>query len=265
MPPKEIAMHRTVSTIQALHQHWDSRINFLMSGECVPFNFEFPALEQIIDVVRRDDEAKVVTGERDHRQNITEDFRRRPLEAALDSCFHLSHFNLSRFCGPGQILHGFEERVMEPWRMFLRRAGFTWERCYPILFIAGPNSGTAYHVDNSNVIAWQLYGTKVFSGLRNPDHFAPIDWIVRRENQKSPSMPAHLTDADILAYTMQPGSVLWNHLLTPHWVDATDRPAVSVNISHGMLRLNGRLGRNEQTLADWWNAHPDESWQSRAK
>jgi hypothetical protein len=222
-------------------------------------------MDTLVDVLRRDDEVKVVVGERNGRSDIAADFRRKPLEAALDSCFHLSHFNLSRFCGPGRILEGFEERVMEPWRALLRRAGFSWDRCYPILFISGANSGSAYHVDNSNVIAWQLHGTKVFSGLRDAERFAPIDWIVRRENQKSLSMPAHLNSGDMLSYTMEPGSVLWNHLLTPHWVDATDRPAASLNLSHGMLRLHDKLGRNEQTLDEWWNLHPEESWRSKTK
>jgi hypothetical protein len=49
---------------------------------------------------------------------------------------------------------------------------------------------------------------------------------------------------------MHPGDVLWNVLLTPHWVEAGEEVALSVNISHGGVRLHGKLFRHEQELED---------------
>lgn len=37
-------------------------------------------------------------------------------------------------------------------------------------------------------------------------------------------------------------------LLTPHWVDASDSVAMSINLSHGGVRLNCKLSPNEEEL-----------------
>ena len=51
-------------------------------------------------------------------------------------------------------------------------------------------------------------------------------------------------------------SVLFNKLLTPHWVEAVgEEVAVSLNISHGGLRLRGELCRNERELEAWRGDH----------
>ena len=51
-------------------------------------------------------------------------------------------------------------------------------------------------------------------------------------------------------------SVLFNKLLTPHWVEAVgSEVAVSLNISHGGLRLRGELCRNERELEAWRGDH----------
>ena len=60
-----------------------------------------------------------------------------------------------------------------------------------------------------------------------------------------------ITDEETLVYEMHPGDVLWNVLLTPHWVEAADHVTYSINLSHGGLRLNNQLCRNEQELEDW--------------
>ncbi len=63
--------------------------------------------------------------------------------------------------------------------------------------------------------------------------------------------PPGITRADTLSYEMKPGDVLWNALLTPHWVEAADCVTYSINISHGGLRLNGKLCLHEQELEAW--------------
>jgi hypothetical protein len=67
-----------------------------------------------------------------------------------------------------------------------------------------------------------------------------------------------MSEQDELSYLMQPGDVLWNAFLTPHWVEASDSVTYSINISHGGLRLNGELCRHEQELEDWRAQNPDE-------
>jgi hypothetical protein len=42
-------MHKTVATTTELMRTWDSRINFLMADQCVPFSFEFPPTQQIVE------------------------------------------------------------------------------------------------------------------------------------------------------------------------------------------------------------------------
>ena len=261
-------MKKLVTLLADFQKEWEHNINFMMGGECVPFDFKFPTLATLVDVLRHDAEARIQRGGYQGKADTTDistEFRKLPIEKALDQRFSLAHFKLDRFTGPGQILHGFEEHVMDPWRDFLRRAGFEWERCYPILFISGANTGTAYHMDNSHVVAWQIYGTKIFSGLTDPGRFSPIEKCVQKSYQSALTMPDNLKDEDILSYTMNPGDALWNQLLTPHWVDATNEVAVSCNISHGILRRSGKLCPNEQRLSDWWDSHPEEAWRVEKK
>ncbi len=256
-------MKKTVSYIADFQHEWEHNINFFLSGECVPFAYDFPSVATLVDVLRRDAECRIQQGGYQGRKDTTDisaAFRTLPIEQALESRFSVAHFKLDRFFGPGQILQDFDARVMEPWRAFLRRAGFEWKRCYPILFISGPNTGTHYHMDFSHVVAWQIYGTKVFSGLRDPDRIEPIERAVQKRHHETLIMPEAIKPDDILAFTMKPGDVLWNQLLTPHWVDASNDVAVSFNISHGMLRRNGKLCPNEQRVEDWWREHPEEAW-----
>ena len=70
-------------------------------------------------------------------------------------------------------------------------------------------------------------------------------------------MPAELKPEDALCYTMKEGDVLWNAFLTPHWVEASDAVAMSFNISHGGLRLDGQLCPHEQEVEDYRRTHPD--------
>lgn len=174
--------------------------------------------------------------------------------------FQVSLFNLASFYGPTQFLEGFEEQVMEPWKKFLVEGDFTCERCYPILFISGPHCATNYHLDVSHVLAWQICGTKIFSGLRDPERWAPLEEMIQERYRNAVSKPDELKAGDILAYVMEPGDVLWNQILTPHWVDATDDIACSINLSHGGLRWRGRLCQREERLEAWWASNPDERW-----
>jgi len=231
-----------------------------MAPALAGLTFEFPPIGQVIDEIRSDDEASVKSGLKgaslDMAARSAQDFRTIPLDQVMESPFALAHFSLARFDAPGRFLHRFGDRVLQPWEDMLRAAGFTWDRCYPIIFISGRGSATNYHMDFSHVMAWQVYGTKRFCGLVDPDRWA--DRATRLSYTPGAfAKPADISEEDSLCYDMRPGDMLWNVLLTPHWVEAGDEPAMSINISHGGLRYRGALSQNEQELAAFQAASPD--------
>jgi hypothetical protein len=251
--------HLTASSWSEVSNLWDGVINFLMVDECVPNSFEMPTIEQVIDEIRMDPDARIVPGTKGDQLILSEnpeEFRKVPIGETIHMQFQMSHFKLPNFYGPGQLFHKFEEQVMDPWREALKKAGFTWTRCYPIIFISGPGAATNYHMDRSHVIAWQRHGTKQFIGLKDPDRWAPFEERMLPGGEMV--RPANIAEEDTLPYEMKPGDVLWNALLTPHWVEATDHVTYSINLSHGGLRLDGRLCGNEQELEDFKAAQSEK-------
>jgi hypothetical protein len=252
-------MHRTISTWAEFRQAWAGVHNFLIAGDVKPAAFAFPPVAQVVDELRRHPEAGIHPGTKDRTLLMTDysaTFRALPLDRALAQPFSLAHFHLSVFDRPGGCLHGFGEQVLRPWQQALAAQGFTYDRCYPILFISGPDSATNYHMDFSHVLAWQLHGTKRFCGLRDPDRWAPREFRLSYRAGSFPR-PDAIGEADTLAYTMPPGAALWNALLTPHWVESVDGVAMSLNLSHGGLRLHGQLAPHEAELAHFRATHPD--------
>ena len=84
--------------------------------------------------------------------------------------------------------------------------------------------------------------------------------VDHRDEYPLKSPPDHAPD-DVLSYFMEPGAMLWNQLLTPHWVEGGRNDiAVSVNISHGGIQHAGQFCPNEQVLRKHWEDHPDEAW-----
>lgn len=243
-------MQRTIDTWSEFRDRWAGPHNFLIAGACVPFAFEMPTIAQVVDELRRDELVSIGSGAKGDRLDKADHaaaFRALPIDRAIDSPFSLAHYKLSRFDAPGKFLHGFKQRVLDPWQAALARHGFTWTRCYPIIFITGPGCATNYHMDYSHVLAWQIHGTKQFCGLREPDRWAPRESRVTYDPSKF-AQPTNLDCRDAICYDMNPGAVLWNILLTPHWVEAGSTAAMSVNISHGGLRCHGRLSPNEFEL-----------------
>ena len=49
---------------------------------------------------------------------------------------------------------------------------------------------------------------------------------------------------------MAPGDVLWNILLTPHYVYALDEPTYSFNLTHFDLRCDGKLSPADEMLKE---------------
>ena len=243
---------QTVTTWNDFNAKWDGTQNFLISGECVPFAIQLPPVDRIIAEVRTDEKANIrsgLKGDRLLREDCREGFLALSVDEAMETAFSIAHFELARFDKPGGFFHGGYQAIMEPWTMALKANGFTWDRCNPLLFISGKKCSTNYHMDFSQVLACQVYGAKRFCGVTDPDRWAPQE-IRCTYDPKNFSRPAELTEDDAVCYDMKSGDILWNTLLTPHWVDAGDQIAVSINISHGGLRRYGKLCQNEQELLD---------------
>ena len=242
---------------------WNDRRNFLIGPELVSFTNTLPSAEEVIDILRKDPDSRVQfmkTADGDEKNALIEKFKTAPLEQIVDLPFSLANFFLHNFYSPGSFLSDFQRDVMIPWRTFLSSTGLTWQRCYPIIFISGKKCSSTYHVDVSHVVAWQTHGVKVFNGFKDPEGHAAVQHIVNnRQDYRVEQIPEFDPDL-ILAYRMEPGDLLWNQLLTPHWVTAEDGIAISVNISHGGIAYQKAVCPNEQVLRAHWEDHPEEAW-----
>ena len=145
-----------------LQSLWSADHNFFMTGPCAPFDFNFPPVDRVIAEMRTDDMTRITAGTKSNRRvsdDIKDRFNALPIDDAVQSPFALAHFELSRFDAPGRFLHGFKQKVLTPWRSALRDAGFTYERCYPIVFMSGIDCATNYHCDTEKDRCWSTPGS----------------------------------------------------------------------------------------------------------
>jgi hypothetical protein len=260
-PPAIVTEARTWAEITA---EFLNEQNFFLTAACGPplpdLLQALPGARAIVDVLRRDPATRIKTGaprlsldtgEGDEALAFADAFRAAPLEQALRTPFALAHFGLEVFDVPGGLLDGLRARFIEPWADSLRRNGFSFHRCYPILFISnagGKPVETSYHMDKSHVVACQIYGRKRWVWLKEPSKWADRETRLTHVPGQL-RRPEALSESDLVSVDMGPGEVLFNKLLTPHWVQAVgDDVAVSLNLSHGGLRCHGRLTRNEAEL-----------------
>jgi hypothetical protein len=245
---------RPVATWEEFKRRWGGLHNFLLEGELGRFAYEWPRLERIIDEVRHDPAALVRSGVKSDVFDltlITDEFRALPLRQAMRSRFVLAHFGLHpHLSGPGQVFEDIEEQWVEPWRQQLSRHGFTFENVFAILFASGPDSATNYHMDATHQLAWQGYGTKHFSALHDPDR-----WTTREQRGRCTlhdiAKPAGITAVDTYTIVQPPGTVLWNAVGTPHWVETFDECAATLTLVHTGLRLDGRLCPHGEERERW--------------
>lgn len=258
-------MHLIAKTPDDFYKLWNQDLNFVFHENLLAFEMHMPSAEEIVDIVRKDPDARVqfLSDElSEFEQNaLAEEFKSAKIEKAAEMSFSLAHFYLQNFYGKGQFLQDFQKKVMIPWRLFLTGLGFTWQRCYPIFFISGKGCASSYHVDISHVLAWQVHGVKHFNGFKKPEDILSVDKSVNDRNNIRQIKPIEHDVNDVLSYEMKPGDILWNQLLTPHWVVAgDDEIAVSVNISHGGVSYAGAFCPREQALRKRWEIHPEEAW-----
>jgi hypothetical protein len=257
--------------------NFHSEQNFVLEGACspagaaaatTPADFQFPSADAIVDALRQHPDTRISTGIPKAALDLGTDtdtqafataLRNAPLEEVLRTRFALAHFKLEAFDVPGGLLEGLREQLIVPWTAALQAAGFSFHRCYPILFIT--NAGkelsevmpaeTSYHMDQSHVVAWQIYGRKRWNWLSKPSAWADREMRLTHipgELQR----PRQLVQKDVVRLVMGPGQALFNKLLTPHWVEAVEGDvAVSLNLSHGGLALDGQLMRNETELMQY--------------
>ena len=177
--------------------------------------------------------------------------RTMPLEKLFDRTFILAHFGiLAHLGGKGQIFEGLEEKWVEPWRAALLANGFSFDYIFSIVFISGKHSATNYHMDYTHQLAWQRYGTKHFSGLKDPDR-----WTTREMRGRCQlagmCKPAEVAEDDVYSLVQPPGTMVWNVLTTPHWVETFDEPALTLTLVHSKLRYKGQLCPHEDELLAW--------------
>lgn len=247
--------HRTVTDWEQFRQHWGGLHNFLLGGDIsADFDYPLPPLERIIDEVRQAPDAIVRGGVKSDVFDLTDikaEFIRQPLAEALQRRFVLAHFRLHPcLSGRGQVFEGIDKRWVEPWRRKLREHGFEFGSVFAILFASGPNSASNYHLDITHQLAWQRYGTKHFTGLKDPDRWTTREQRGRCE-LKGTVKPDGITAADVYTIEQPPGSLLWNAHTTPHWVETFDACAVTLTLVHQELRLNGQFCPHAADCERW--------------
>ena len=258
-------MHLIAKTADDFRRLWNGERNFLLDAELFKFELPLVPVAEVVDILRRDAEARIQfldDGLTDAEQNgLVEKFKAAPIEEAVEMPVSLAHFHLQNFYAEGQFLAHFQDCVMIPWRAFLSQLGLTWQRCYPIIFISGKGCRSTYHADSSHVLAYQVYGEKHFHGFLEPGNREPVEKLVADRMGITRIAIPEIDPAEILTYDMRPGDVLWNQLLTPHWVDAgEDEVAMSINISHGGVAYRGEFCPNEQVLRQYWKKNPESAW-----
>jgi hypothetical protein len=246
-----------VTSWTGFREKWHARQNFLLAGDLFPFRFNSPPLAEVIEAVRQNERSRIVTGRPADRSEATSttsstylDFRDLPIEEALHARVQMSHFELNEFTGPGQIFQGLGETI-EGWYAALTSHGFSWSSSERAMFMSGPQSHTNYHFDSSYVLAWQIHGRKRFCFTKDPEHWCNAD--VRRlqaDRYNLMTRPPGLGPNDIVEVEMKPGDVLWNVMLTPHWVYSLEESAYSFNITHWGLRCDGELSPIDGELSE---------------
>lgn len=86
---------RTVTTWEEFCDAWDGVHDFLMADECVPFSFDMPPLERVVEEMRQDPQARITSGVKGKTlqlEDVVEQFRATPVEQVLTQPFALAHF-----------------------------------------------------------------------------------------------------------------------------------------------------------------------------
>ncbi|MGH3735684.1 MAG: hypothetical protein ACRDT6_08690 [Micromonosporaceae bacterium] len=253
-------MTDTITSTDQFLNRWHTPPNFRIDPSVVPFKYQPPRLIDVLDAFRNDPEIRVTildTVPAPVRTAHLARFRTAPVDEVAKWPFRLVHFNLPRFYST--VFKGFAEEVMIPWRTYLSQHGFTWLRINPYVFLSGPGASSTYHTDRSHGLVIQAEGVKTFHSYVNPDQIvSPDDAANGMIAAERPPAPG---DAPRQPDRMEPGNILWSHLLTPHWVTGWDEgPSMNITLAHGGLCHQGSYARREEVLRGFWDAHPERAW-----
>jgi hypothetical protein len=256
-------MIEVVTTWEEFRNKWDSRQNFILRGEIFPHQFNPAALETVVDTIRSEEQARVLKGRTglmsSYVQEPFPEYRNLPIDEAIRCPVSLTHFELNRFTGASQPFAGLDT-VIDQWYSDLASQGFRWGASQRAFFMSGPHCYSNYHFDSSYVLVWQIAGTKRFCWLKDPERWCSPEVLREQaDHYEKMKMPSGITPEDVVECEMQPGDVLWNVMLTPHWVYAAEEPSYSFNITHFDLHCDDHLSaisltheriRQERQLAE---------------
>lgn len=247
-----------VTNWDEFRERWDSRTNFILRGEVFQPRFNPPPLQPVIAEVRRHENARFLHNQAPDSpvKGPYPEFLDMPLAETTNAEILLAHFDAAEFAGPGHVLEGLNADF-DRWYGGLSDHGFAWTGTQRAFFLSGPRCHTGYHFDSSYVLVWQMVGVKRFCWLKDPERWCNRE--VRREyadHYERMFRPADITDDDVVTFDMHPGDILWNVMLTPHWVYALDEMTWSINITHFNLTCDGRLS---EISRQWHEDRPGAS------
>ena len=246
-----------VTSWQEFREKWaggEKRQNFLLRGEMFPFRFAPPPLENVIEALREEPSTRILKGF-SHTEFLNEpfpEFRDFPIAEARQSSANVAHFDACRFAGPGGVFEGLNS-IFDQWYQSLSKHGFSWneEAAQRAFFYSAPHCATGYHFDSSYVLVCQVVGRKRFCWLKEPDRWCSREVLQEcADNYGLMKRPEGITPDDVIECEMKPGDVLWNILLTPHYVYALDEPTYSFNLTHFDLRCDGELSPADEMLQE---------------
>jgi hypothetical protein len=245
---------RPCSDWEDFKARWGGLHNFLLDPSIAgELDYKVPSMEELVDRVRGDEHTLFRLGIKSPTFDITliPDAKTMPIHKLMERPFVMAHFSLvKKLSGKGEVFEGLEERWVQPWRQKLLDHGFTFDNVFSIVFASGPNSATNYHWDFTHQMAFQIIGVKHFHGLKDPDRWT--DEKLRCDTVlKDMARPPEVRDSDAYTIVQGPGSVLWNAITTPHWVETFDQPAATLTLVHSNLRLNGKLCPHGEELFNY--------------
>lgn len=249
------------------------RQNFLLRGAMFPFQMQVSPLDEVLQALIENNTTRILKfrdiettedgstlAPADSYNELRELPRSEMLDAARQPGVAIAHFDACDLAARGQVFAGLNA-TFDQWYAKLEQHGFTYDTSgtQRACFYSAPHTNTSYHFDSSFVLVYQAVGRKCFCWLKDPDRWCSHD-VLRQQADHYDLMvrPKGITPDDVIECEMGPGDVLWNVMLTPHWVYSLDEPTYSFNLTHFDLACEGELSpigqalvqlRKERTLA----------------